>query len=89
MDFDDAGLPSGGTFVLTGVEMLYLAQLTGRQNGNTAEQVMSGGSEANSDIFDCLSGSVFNAYYEDGIDEAARAHRRVIRPGSTTPGGDQ
>ena len=88
LSFDDDGMPDGGAFFITGAEMLYLAQLTGRQTGTTAEQVMPGGSTANSDIFDCLSGSVFNAFYEDGADEAARARRVTLPPASTCGGRD-
>lgn len=62
------GQPTKVTAELTVVEAAYLARITGKQNGITAAEFMAGGSDANTEIYSCLTGELFNRFYDDGVD---------------------
>ena len=75
INFDDDGMPESITVRLTHDEAVYLAKLAGEQNHQSSEEVLSGGSLINAEVYGSLAGEVFNRYYEDGVDGAARAVR--------------
>ncbi|WP_454328115.1 hypothetical protein [Streptomyces glaucescens] len=75
IDLDDEEMPESVTVELTHDEAVYLAVMLGKQNGAEAEQVMRGGGKLGGAIYDGLTGSLFNRFYEDGVDGAAAAMR--------------
>lgn len=56
------------TAEMTMDEAAYLARITGKQNDLTSAEIMAGGSGANSEIYGCLTGDLFNRFYDDGVD---------------------
>ena len=77
IDLDDDEVPASVTVELTHDEAVYLAVLTGKQNAVSAEEVLRGGAVHNGAVYECLSGGLFNRFYEDGVDGAAAvAHGR-------------
>lgn len=74
IDLDDEGQPESVTATLSADEALFLAVVTGKHSSNTAEELMIGGGRLSSSVYGCLAGSLFNRFYEDGVDDALR-HR--------------
>lgn len=73
IDLDDAGESPEFVHVrLTVGEALYLAALTGKQNGVSSEDVMTGGAGFNTTVYHGLTGGVFNRFYDGGVAEAMR-----------------
>lgn len=70
INLDDDGQPETVLVRVTRAEAAYLALLTGKQNGLTSEEVMPGGADLNSEIYESLTGDFFNRYYEDGVNGA-------------------
>jgi hypothetical protein len=73
IELDDNELPSRATFDVTADEALYLAVLLGKMSGTQAEELLTGGGELSADLYECLTGSLFNRFYEDGVNDAVRA----------------
>ena len=73
IELDGEELPSAVTVVMTRDEALYLTLLVGKMSGVQAEEVMDGGGEASAEVYECLTGSLFNRFYEDGAADALRA----------------
>lgn len=65
-------LPSAVTVTMTAEEALFVAHFIGGTNNIFREEQMRGGGQIGSDIYDCLTGSVFNRFYEDGVTDALR-----------------
>lgn len=72
IDLDGDESPEFVHVRLTVGEALYLAALTGRQNGVSSEAVMAGGADFNSSVYGGLTGGVFNWFYDGGVEEAVR-----------------
>lgn len=72
IDLDDHGDPERVTVTMTTSEAAYLATLTGKQSPKSANDVVPGSGTANSDVYDCLTGDLFNRFYEGGVDEFYR-----------------
>jgi len=68
----DKGMPATITSEISAAEAIFLATLLGQQTGIAANGVWPGHGELSTAVYDCLSGEVFNRYYEDGVDEARR-----------------
>lgn len=75
IDLDDEEMPERVLVELSHDEAVYLALLIGKQNSNDMNEVTPGGSDLGGAVYDGLTGSLFNRFYEDGVDEAARAMR--------------
>jgi hypothetical protein len=75
IDLDDEEMPERVLVELSHDEAAYLALLLGRQNANDMNAVMPGGASEGGAIYDGLTGSLFNRFYEDGVDGAAEAIR--------------
>jgi hypothetical protein len=73
IDLDDDENPETITVELTHDEAVFLALFLGKQNGVEEEAVMPGGSRLGGEIYDGLTGGVFNRFYEDGVADAAKA----------------
>lgn len=78
IDLNDDEMPELVVVELTHDEAAYLALLIGKQNSNDMNEVMPGGAVHGGAVYDGLTGSLFNRFYEDGVDGAARAIR--VRP---------
>ena len=78
IDLDDEEMPESVLVELSHDEAAYLALLIGKQNSNDMNEVMSGGAVHGGAVYDGLTGSLFNRFYEDGVDGAVRAIR--LRP---------
>lgn len=57
------------TVRLTAAEAAFIAKFTGRQTGETANEVMPGGDEASRGLYGAMTGGVFNRWYDSGVDE--------------------
>jgi hypothetical protein len=69
VDFDDAGKPEAVTLRLSVEEAAFIATFVGDQSAQTAEVVMpNGGAVASSALYNTLSGQVFYAYWDAGVD---------------------
>ncbi|MFG2970892.1 hypothetical protein ACGFZS_47250 [Streptomyces sp. NPDC048288] len=75
IDLDDDEAPETVTVELSHDEAVFLALFLGKQNGIEEEEVMRGGSVLGAGIYGALTGGVFNRFYEDGVDGAAKAAR--------------
>lgn len=75
IDLDDEEMPERVLVELSHDEAVYLALLIGKQNSNDMNAVTPGGSDLGGAVYDGFTGSLFNRFYEDGVDEAARAMR--------------
>lgn len=73
IELDDNELPSCATFDVTADEALYLALLLGKMSSVQTEELLTGGGELADDLYECLTGSLFNRFYEDGVNDAVRA----------------
>ena len=78
IDLDGEEMPERVLVELSHDEATYLALLLGKQNANDMNGVMPDGSLQGGAIYDGLTGSLFNRFYEDGVDGAAEAIR--VRP---------
>lgn len=67
LNFDDAEDLDEVVAVLTADEAAYIAVLLGGMNHIKAEEVMPGGAQAQSSIYEALTGAVFNRLYDDGV----------------------
>ena len=65
-------LPTEAAVIMTRDEMIYLATVTGRSSGSQADEVMTDGCRLNIEIHSTLVGSLFNRFWEDGVDGARR-----------------
>ena len=73
IDLNDDEVPETITVELTHDEAVFLALFLGKQNGTEEEAVMTGGARLGGEIYDGLTGGVFNRFYEDGVKDAARS----------------
>ena len=63
------------TVKLTVAEAAFIAAFTGKQTGDTANEIMSnGGAEASSGLYEAFTGGVFNRWYDGGVNEWYRDH---------------
>lgn len=56
-------------------EAAFLCKLIGTMPGTDLEKVFRDGSRMGHEIWNCLTGMVFNPYYSNGVDEYL-AHKR-------------
>jgi hypothetical protein len=75
VDAEGASAPSLITVEMTATEAAYLAVVVGKSTHLDREEVMPGGGDAGSEVFDCLTGDVFNRYYDDGVQDYLRGRR--------------
>lgn len=73
IDLNDDEVPETITVELTHEEAVFLALFLGKQNGIEEDAVMTGGARLGGEIYDGLTGGVFNRFYEDGVKGAARS----------------
>lgn len=76
IDLDDEQMPARIQVELSHDEATYLAVLLGQQTGDQDQQVMPGGSDLSTDIYEGLVFGVFNRFYSSGVDGAVQAARR-------------
>jgi hypothetical protein len=69
---NDDGRPDLITAKLTRAELLYIGLTIGGHSGEASEKIMQGGSHIATDLYQSITGDLFNRYYDDGIDGAAR-----------------
>ena len=72
IDLNDQGSVESIVVRMSLDEALYLAKLTGGQNGVSAEAVLTGGAGLNAEVYASLTGELFNRFYEDGVADAVR-----------------
>ncbi|MFF1701225.1 hypothetical protein [Streptomyces sp. NPDC058252] len=72
LELDEAGNPEFITVRMTVLEAAFMAEVTGKQSSNDAEQVFAGGSAPSHSIYDALVGSVFNRFWDGGVDDYLR-----------------
>lgn len=69
----EAGQPVKALVEMDFQVLVYLAVFTGAQSPKTAEEILPGvGGYANSVIYECLSGELFNRFFDGGVAEAKR-----------------
>ncbi|MET9712568.1 hypothetical protein [Nocardiopsis alba] len=74
INLDDHGRPEKVTAELSQHEALYLASILGKQNGIDSEKVMPGGAAISSELYNSLTGELFNRYWSGGALEALMEH---------------
>lgn len=75
IDLDDEEMPERVLLELTHDEAAYLTVLIGRQSSNDMNAVTLGGADLGGAIYDGLTGSLFNRFYEDGVEGAVTVMR--------------
>lgn len=75
------GEPEKVTAELTLDEALYITTMIGRQNGIQANEIMPDGETIQHELYEALTGELFNRYWHDGAAEA-RADRTTRREAS-------
>lgn len=73
INLDDDGLPERITAELTRDEALYITTFLGQQTHGSANEVMSGGADVGNDMYDTLTGGLFDLYWNDGAAGALRS----------------
>lgn len=68
VETEEGAVPDEVTVTLTIREAAFLTRLTGRLNDLEANEVLPGGDEELRSIYETLTGSVFNPYWDDGVD---------------------
>lgn len=69
---NDEELPDTITVEMTRDEALIMARVTGGYSDKTAREAHGDIGYASTGIYDALVGSVFNRYWDDGVQEAFR-----------------
>jgi hypothetical protein len=69
LELDEDEDPEFITARMSVKEAAYLATLTGKQSSSSANEFMRGGAEANTGVYDALTGGVFNRYFDGGVQE--------------------
>ena len=69
---DDEPVPTSAVVELSLAELLFIARVTGKHSHTTAEEVMAGGGEASTSLYNSLVGNVINRFWDGGTDEAVR-----------------
>lgn len=72
IDLDDTELPNAITVTMTRDEAVVLARMTGGHSIRTASAQFGDRGKCTESIYDALVGAVFNRFWEDGVDDAAR-----------------
>lgn len=72
-DANGAVLPSVVTVTMTIVEAALIARIIGRLTNPQSEVIVPVQHGAHHGIYDCLSGAVFNRYWDGGCDEFIRS----------------
>ncbi|MBF6358103.1 hypothetical protein IU449_26770 [Nocardia higoensis] len=70
LTLDDNQLPDTATVVLTRAEMQFIAKLIGQHSHESANDVVAGGGRALDSLWDGLTGTVFNRFWDGGLDDA-------------------
>jgi hypothetical protein len=71
IDLDDDGDPSSVTVELSLAEAILITRTVGKGNGHDSNLLMEGGDLIAAQTYLCLTGDLFNRYWDDGIDGAA------------------
>lgn len=62
------GSPDAITVTMSVAEAAFITTLLGRMNDLEQDNVIAGGAHAGRGIYDCLTGDLFNRYWDDGVD---------------------
>lgn len=73
INLDDDGVPESVFVRMSRDEALYLAKLTGRQTHTSAGDILTGCAALNTEVYESLTGDLFNRYYDDGVNDAVRS----------------
>lgn len=73
IDLDGNEEPESVVMRVTRAEATLIAKLTGWQSPQTANEVMPGGSIASQGLYEALTGSVFNRFWDGGVTEAVES----------------
>lgn len=65
-------VPSRITVEMSQDEALLIATMIGKTNHTQRNEMMAGAGVIGSDVYDCLTGNVFNRYWDDGVTDAMR-----------------
>lgn len=69
IEFDEAEELDAVTVRMSAAEAAFVATFTGKQNRASAEEIMRGGSEASSHLYEGMTGGIFNRLYDGGVGE--------------------
>ncbi|MBT2467872.1 hypothetical protein J7E97_08285 [Streptomyces sp. ISL-66] len=75
IDLDDDEMPERILVELSHDEAVYLAVLLGKQSPSDREAILRGGGSLGGGVYNGLVGTVFNTFYEDGVNDAVAAMR--------------
>jgi hypothetical protein len=69
LELDEAENPEFVTVRMSVQEAAFMAKVTGQQSTNDAEAVFPGGSDPSHSVYNALVGSVFNRFWDGGVDD--------------------
>lgn len=78
IDLDDEEMPERVLWSCHTMKPRTSPCLLGRQTSNDRNAIMAGGAALGGAVYDGLTGSLFNRFYEDGVDGAKAVMR--VRP---------
>jgi hypothetical protein len=76
ISLDDEEMPERVLLDCSHDEAVLIASLLGKHNSDDLDAVIPGGGRLGGDVYDALTGSVFNRFYDDGVAGAVAALRR-------------
>ena len=72
---DDDQMPTQIVAELSLDEAVVLAKMTGKYSSLAAGEEFGDRAECTTSVYDALTGGVFNRFWDDGVNEAARSPR--------------
>lgn len=69
VDFDENEDPTRVHAILSTAEAALVAKLVGKLSHTEAEELMRGGGEVSSSLYEGMTGAFFNRYYDGGVAE--------------------
>lgn len=69
---DSDEMPEKVVAELTLDEMIWIGRVTGRQSPSSSEELVPGYGLSSQTLYYCAIGSLFNRFWDDGIDGAIR-----------------
>lgn len=72
---DDGEFPTSLVAELSIGEAVVLAKMTGKYSSLTATEEFGELAECTTSVYDALTGGVFNRFWDDGVNDAAKSPR--------------
>lgn len=70
VELDDNEMPDRITFEMSRQEAQWIAHICGKHSPATADDSLPGYADINSEIYDALTGGLFNRFWDGGVEYA-------------------